>query len=91
MTVSILIDGGISNLVAEKKQFRFDPRCPPGWVLLGHLADQPLQFRVDLGPATFSSPGFASPVEFETLSMPADDRVRLYDNQRRSPPVPYLG
>ena len=82
---SVFIDRGIGDVVPEKENFRFDPRCSPGWVLLGHLAYQFSEFRIDLGPTASSLPRFPAPVQFETLSMPTDDCIGLHNDQRRFP------
>ena len=61
-----------------------DPGSSPSWILGGHRPDEFLNFRGDFRSAGAMARKEA-PVPLEPGTMPAHDRLRLYDQQDARP------
>jgi hypothetical protein len=88
LTGHVLGDRGLGHGMAQQEQLRDDPRGAPRRVFPGHAADQVANLAVDLGSAELLA-GPPPPVAPEALTMPADHRGRLDDQQGRLPARPY--
>ena len=59
------------HIVAQEKQFGQDSRCAPGWVFAGHAPNQVTNFALDAWASGLASPGFPSPIQFESPAISA--------------------
>jgi len=66
-----------------------NPGRTPIWIGCSHPPDQITDFTTDLRPSRAF--GFEFPEKFETLSMPADNSIRLYNDERFAPRSPNSG
>ena len=80
----VLRDGGRTHVVAEVQEFVRDARRAPEDVLPRELLDEVDHLHRD-GRATDPSARSLSPVVGESVSMPADDRLGLHDDEMLSP------
>ncbi len=81
MTCYVLGDGGLGNLNSELEQLAVDPRRAPQRVLLAHARDQLADVRRNRRPAGAAGARFPSPVPAKTFPVPADDCLRLHDDE----------
>ncbi|NOR26115.1 MAG: hypothetical protein GQ542_17350 [Desulforhopalus sp.] len=66
-----------------------NPGRTPAWIGCSHPPDKITDFTTDLRPSrTF---GFKFPEKFETLAMPVDNSIRLYNNESFAPGTPDSG
>src|SRR5580658_8981711 len=78
------------NIEAQHSEFAMDPRRAPSAILRHHAKDQLPQFLARRFPSNngmFARNPF--PIQFESGSMPADDRVWLDKYQCLSPSLPH--
>ena len=87
-TNHVLGHSPVRNVVAQQEQFRQDPWCAPGRILMGHAANQFPDLAIDARPSRFAGARLPPPIKFETLAMPADDGFGLHDHQRGAPVRP---
>ncbi len=87
MDQSRFIQIGIGNeiFICKLEKFAMDSRSAPEWIRGGHPSDQRPDLRADLRPS-WPSTRLASPVASESLSVPANDSLRL-DNHQYPLPV----
>ena len=78
-------------VVPEETKFGKDPRHTPRAVFLGHPMDQRDDLGLDTWPASRIDPGFPTPEQLESFSMPSDHRVGIHDGQARAPAAPGTG
>ncbi len=78
-------------VVPEETKFGKDPRHTPRAVFLGHPMDQRDDLGLDTWPAARIDPGFPTPEQLESFSMPSDHRVGIHDGQARAPTAPAMG
>jgi hypothetical protein len=77
------------NFEAQHFQLAMDARRAPGWVLNDHAENEFAQFPADTLPARTISPSREpSPVELESRPVPANDGLRLDEDQRLLPTRP---
>ena len=82
-------DGSLRNIEAKHDQLAVDAWSTPGWVLGNHAEDEFAQFRADsLTTWANAMPREPSPIRSESGSVPANDRLRLDENQRLLQPQP---
>jgi hypothetical protein len=82
-------DGSLRNIEAKHRQLAVDAWSTPGWVLSDHVEDEFAQFRADALPASANSiQREPSPIHFESGTAPANNSLRLDENQRLLPPRP---
>ena len=67
-----------------------NPRCAPERVGQAHPSDQGSDLRFDLRPSTAAVSALPSPVQPESLPVPADDRRGLDDHEGPLPMTPSL-
>nr|WP_319394319.1 hypothetical protein [uncultured Desulfobacter sp.] len=60
-----------------------NPGRTPVWIGCSHPPDQITDFTTDLRPSRAF--GFEFPEKFETLAMPVDNSIRLYNDERFTP------
>ena len=77
--------------MAQQDQLGLDTWCTPGRVLAAHPTDQLANLGIKRRTPDPAASGLPAPVELETLTMPADDRRRLDDDQARLPTPPHPG
>ncbi len=65
-----------------------NPRCAPERVSETHPSEECLDLWVDPGPPTPTASALASPVEPETMSVPADNGLGLDEDERLLPVPP---
>ncbi len=87
---TVLVDGGLGDLVSEEFEFQLNPGCAPERILPGQPFDQLNESGIDRGPAGLL-PGTPTPVPPKASTMPADNSVRLDDEQHGLPPGPEPG
>jgi hypothetical protein len=76
----------LGNFEAQHLQLTVDARRSPGRVLGNHAEDQVAQFSADRLPSsTNPMPREPRPVQLESGPMPANDGLRLDENQRTLP------
>lgn len=81
--------GSFRNIEAEHLQFAVNARSAPGRVLSNHAKDELTQFRADTFSArTGAMPREPRPIGSESRTVPANNRLRLNENQRRLPSTP---
>lgn len=71
------------------EQFAMDLRCSPTGILLGEAADQIPKFIRDLWPAP-RPPRSPAPIQPKAGAVPANDSIRLYDEEHAFPARPEL-
>src|SRR5271170_3510248 len=74
-------DGRFSDLDSKHQQFTMNPGCAPQRVLTVHPPDQRSNFGINPWTAADAA-GFPTPVDAETASVPADNGLRLDDDDR---------
>lgn len=77
-----------NRVLGRDNEFRLDMRRAPQRVLARHISDQIAKLSVDLRPSHLAREGLPSPIEPESLAVPAHNRVGLDDEQRESPTCP---
>ncbi len=77
----VLGDGLFGHIMAQQAEFRFNPRCAPGWILPGHPSNQITDLLLESWSARLAGSRFPTPIQPKTLSMPTDDRVWLNDHK----------
>ena len=86
----VFSDGiGMGGIEAEENEMVMDTLCRPEPILRTQLLDELSHLGINLAPSSF--PGFPSPVESESLSMPFQNCCWLHQVGRRSPAVPVTG
>ncbi len=81
--------GSLRDVEAEHLELAVDARRSPGGVLGDHAEDQYAQFLARWpSPNTGTLPRDPFPIELESGAMPADDRLRLDDEERLLPAGP---
>lgn len=76
---------------AEFEQFTVDAGCTPGGVFTAHPADQVADFTRKRGSSQLAPPNLPHPEEAKALAVPGNDRLGLYDGQRRATVAPDAG
>jgi hypothetical protein len=76
------------NLDAECPQFAVNPRRTPQRVRGRHLANEGADLLINWRTAIVSLLRASRPAAAKPVAMPADDSVRLHDNQRGAPVPP---
>ncbi len=66
-----------------------NPGRTPAWIGCSHPPDKITDFTTDLRPSRAF--GFEFPEKFETLAMPVDNSIRLYNDERFAPGTPNSG
>ncbi len=79
----------LRDVEAEHLQLPVNARCSPGRIFSNHAEDQLAQFPAYTSSArTLPMPREPRPIQFEPCAVPADDRLRLYEDQSPTPPGP---
>ena len=65
-----------------------NPRCAPERIRQTHSTNEGSELWIDRGPATATASAPPAPVEPEPLSVPADDGLRLDDDEHLFPAAP---
>ncbi len=81
MACHVLGDRGLRSLNSEFEQLAVDPRRAPQRVLLADARDQLADVRRDRRPPGAAGARFPSPVPAKTFPVPADDGLRLHDDE----------
>jgi len=82
-------DGSLGDIEAQHEQFAVNARCTPGWVLRHHPEDQLPNFRRQFfSTDLFSRLRDPTPVQSKTSTMPANDRLRIDQQERLLPSTP---
>ena len=82
-------NGSLRDVKAEHLKFSMDSRRAPRRILRHHPEDEFAHFLASRSSAhADSGPRNPLPVQLEPGSMPANDRIRLHQDQRLSPPGP---
>jgi len=82
-------DGLLRNIEAKHSQLAVDARSTPGRVFGNHAENDLTKFRTDsLAAWATSMPREPSPIHFESDTVPANERLRLDENQRLLPSRP---
>ena len=68
-----------------------DPRRAPGWILFRDACDGKVGIGIDLASAEFAGLTTKSPEDAKACTMPADDSLRLDDDQSVAPTGPKRG
>ncbi len=77
------------NIEAEHLQFAMNARRTPSFILRDHAKDEIAQFPACRLPAgSYPFAGYPVPVEPEPGTVPANDRLRLHDEERLLPSRP---
>ncbi len=84
----VLPDRGLGHVNAQQSKLILDPWNAPGRVVARHLADEFSELKRDLRSSGSFRSGQPSPVELEAWVVPSDDRLRLDDDERRTPTRP---
>ena len=82
-------DSSLGNIEAKHEQFTVDAGSTASWVLGNHTEDKLAQFYADTFSA-YATPmqREPSPIRFESGTVPANNCLRLDENQRPLPPRP---
>jgi hypothetical protein len=88
-TPQISGDGSFGDREAELLEFAVDLRRTPVRILLCQAPDQCADFLGDPRPAA-AQPGSHTPIEAKTGAMPANDGVRVHNDERFRPSGPEL-
>jgi len=79
----------LGDVEAEHLEFALNSRCAPSRILRNDLEDELTNFLACRPSAhADSGPRNPLPVQLEPCTMPANDRIRLHQDQRLSPPGP---
>src|SRR5215468_4821636 len=81
-------DRTLRDVDPECPQLAVNPRCAPQRVGGRHLAHKGANLLINGWTARMSLPRAARPAAAKPVAMPADDGLRLNDNQRPAPAVP---
>jgi hypothetical protein len=81
--------GSLGEVEAEHFQLAVNPWRTPSGVFCDHAKDEFAQFPTDtFSPSAAPMPREPGPIQFEPSPMPADDRLRLDDEERMFPSRP---
>jgi hypothetical protein len=84
-------DGTFRNIEAKHLQFSMNAWRTPSPVLSDHAKDEFAQFPADAFPShALSMPREPRPIQLEPCPMPADDSLRLNEDQCPYPAIPQL-
>jgi hypothetical protein len=72
----------------ERSQFAMNPRRAPQRVRGRHLANEGADLLINWWTAISSLPRASRPAAAKPVAMPADDGIRLHDNQSGAPVPP---
>jgi len=81
----VLRDGWFADDDAQLQQLRVNMRCAPEWVVIRELADQCSFFKCQRRPSLTTMLALPAPVFAEACAVPANDCVRLDDEQGTTP------
>ena len=84
-------NGGLCDVETELEQFAVDSGRAPEKIGEGHSADEGSGPGFHRWPTLPSFSALPCPEELESLPVPADDSIGLYDDERVSPAVPDAG
>ena len=85
----VLRDGSLTDVETQFQQLTVNPRCTPQRIGLRHVPNQCADIGRHAGPSDASST-LPRPPQAKPLPMPREDRLRLDDDERRSPGWPRL-
>src|SRR5215472_3311084 len=81
----VLAHARLANVEAELEPLSVNPRSAPEWILAAHLPN-PCALLLRHGrPSRLTVSGLPGPEPTKTFPVPADDRLRLDHDQRRTP------
>src|SRR5262245_16015643 len=78
-------DGCLGDLNAQLHQFAVNPRCAPSGILAAYCSNQIAGLFRNLRTSGLSVPNLPRPVPAESLTMPANDGIRLDDDEGGTP------
>ena len=84
----VLAHAGLADIDAEFQQLAVDAGCTPKRILAAHLPNQLADFFRHRWTPGLAVANFPGPEQPEALTMPANDGLRLDDDQGRSPIAP---
>ncbi len=91
MAWEILRDRRLGEVESEIQELAVNPWSSPGWIRSMHLDDQLSDFGCDRRPARRLRSALPTPVEAEALAVPAEDGLRLDEDESLAPSGPDPG